>query len=144
MSYDLHRSVFGSYRFNRMFLHPVRNALGKPIGKCHDIGFASVILNKFVPCSPVFVNQALHISRIRTSEFINVLIVIPYRNDPHIIIVLHQGTDQSKFICIHILRFINDKNAFCNLSLLHLAVCNHLSGIAYYIFHAVKTSDLPK
>ena len=130
------------YCLNRMLLHAMADTLGKSIGKCYNISFTAIILDKLILCGSIFINQTLHMGRIRTPEFIYILIVIAYGNHPHIVIILHQSTYQSKFICIHVLCFINNENTFGNLALLHLAVCNHLSSVVHDIFYTVKTPNL--
>ena len=87
-------------------------------------------------------DQLSHKCGIRTTEFINILVIVSHSNHTHIVIVTYQRLNQRKFICVHILCLVNYKNAFGNPPLLHLAVCNHLRRIVHHVFHAVQTADL--
>ena len=69
-----------------------------------------------------------------TAELIDVLVVVPYGNDPHFLVVLHQCADQLELILIYILGFINDQHRFGNPIGLYVAVLDQTGSVLYHSF----------
>ena len=74
-------------------------------------------------------NQGSEMFGIRSTELINVLIIVTDSNHSHIVVDGHKSFDKLKFMLIHILSFIDNQNTLGYLSLLNLAIANHLGSI---------------
>ena len=56
------------------------------------------------------------------NSFKNILVVVTYNNDSHILIFFNQGLNKSELVLIHILSFINDQDLFGYLAMFNLSI----------------------
>ena len=64
------------------------------------------------------------------------MVIISNSDYAHIIVCLHHGTNEIKFIGIHVLRLVNDQYAFYNFTLLNFSIFDHLGSIFYYVINS--------
>ena len=71
---------------------------------------ASEILQHIIDRRSIFSDQGFHISRIRATELVDVLVIVTDRYDPHILIATDKFLDQSEFLLTKILCLVDDKD----------------------------------
>ena len=110
------------------------------IGESDKIMCTAEILYQFIFDCSLRADQIYHIFRIRTSECIDVLVIIPHCNHPHILIDRHQSLDQIIFIFIHILSFIYHQNRLGYPTYIHLSGMDFPDSLTDNSFRLVYTS----
>ena len=60
-----------------------------------------------------------------TPEFIDVLVVVTYSDDAHLLIAGHQCRYEGIFVSGHVLRFVDNEHCLADLVGLDLSLLNH-------------------
>ena len=144
MQYDLYSAVIIGNGLNRSCLQSRANTSNERIGKLHDIATAAVVLNHFNKTAALPRRQHLQIFGIGTSEFIDVLVVIPDRNHPQLLIAVHKRLHEFKLLPAHILSLVNDKDRFRYPGWLDFPVKNHSSCPGNHIIGIIKVPHTPE
>ena len=97
--------------YNRSLLHTTTDIADKPVGNIDYLARTAVILGHFDKCTSGFLRQPVHIIRIGTSEFIDVLVIVSHCYHTHFFIVGHQSLYKCVFFCSHVLGFVY--NQYC-------------------------------
>ena len=71
---------------------------------------ASEILQHIIDRRSIFSDQGFHIPGVRATEFVDVLVIVTDRYDPHILIATDKFLDQSEFLLTKVLCLVDDKD----------------------------------
>ena len=113
-------------------LHSFRYSFPETIRKLNQTLFASEIDQQIMRTSTVFIDQLSHISGIRTTETVNILVIVTYRDHLQVLIFTNKRLHQCKLVFSHILRLINHQNRFCNTIYLYFPIVYFSHGIDNY------------
>ena len=137
MSYS-NPSLLLPHRNNRHRFHSAANCLYKLVSKSHYMTCTAVIFGHFHKPASRFLCQPKHISGIRATEFINILIIIPHCYYTHFFVMMHQGPHQCMFFGSHILCLVNHQHRLTNPIRFNLALFNHFRSLPHYILHLIQ------
>ena len=141
MARNFYQTIFVAHRDDRGRLHSPANALNKGIGEIHHVMRAAIVLSHLDETAVGFFRQLIEILRVRTTELVNVLVVIAYGNHTHVLIVGHQRLNQCKFLGTHVLCLVDDQHRFPDFVGFHFALINHFGSPCYHILRVLKIAN---
>ena len=130
----LHPSVFFSHGEDRGSFDSFSDDFGKFVGETDRMACASVVLGHFDKPTAAFLGQAVHVFRVRTAEFVDVLVVVAHCNDAHFFVIGHQGTHQCIFFVAHVLCLVYHQYRFPDSVGFHFTLFYHFGSFGYYVF----------
>ena len=112
----------------------------EPVGKIHRMARTAVILGHFDKCTSGFLRQPVHIIRIGTSEFIDVLVIVSHCYHTHFFIVGHQSLYKCVFFCSHVLGFVYNQYCLTDFVRFYFFLTYHLGCLWNDILWIFKIS----
>ena len=134
-------SVFLAHRYNRHAFQPSANTFHKIIGRCHHMTCTPVILRHLHKAASSLLCQLPHVTGIRATELINILVIVAHSYHPHLLIVVHQRPYQRMLFHAHVLRLINHQHRLANPVGLHFPLFNHLRSLPHHVLYFLQVTN---
>ena len=120
--------------------HSFAYILSEFIGKIYQMMCTAIIFSHLNELTFRILYQLVHISGIRTAEFINVLVIVAHCYNTHLFIIGYQGIHKVVFFFSHVLSLVYDKYCLTDLGWFHFPLINHFGSFRDDVFGILKVS----